>query len=1187
MQHALCRFRGQRIGQQGRGRPGLPAGKAHQVNRRLAGIGLAGNGQPVIAALDQQNDVIALAHHHQVTWHHIAAQHQGIARRVPIAGFVERVAARTAAEIIGRVALAAGQIIIARAAIERRGNVERAAEINPVCAAAAQPGVGIDLRQIPAAAIGECETLNAVIAGARGIGGKEVLDRQPVLAADKSDHQIDRADREEPQIGRGNARAEPDHVGLTRGDIQAVIEDRVLPVTAGEVIGVSAAAAFEQIVANPAGQHIVAAAAFDLVIAAKPVQFRAAGRISGISGNNDVIIAVGRGNCAGQRLDRGGAAIGKLDQADHRIFIGRGRDQRNPVIAARNRQYQIAVAVARSNQIFQRDARAEQQDAFAVRAAIAFDSIMPVAAREAVDIIAAATDQHIVASAAGERFVGSRAGQPVVLIGPGRGGQRAQPGKRDRGAIGEPDAVYPAPCGIVTQNDLVLAVGKGQHQFGARRIALPNGHVADRIAGNLELIGARCIVDHVAAIAAREIERIVACPAADLVIASSAGQHIGAATANYDVVASRLLADNRRLDQIGDLPHSAIAKFDRRHRARTERPLDKQLIAGARESNDQVSRICAGQPDNRIADPVGLQSHRRAGNAAGHFNRIDPVKRGQFNPRTLRQHDPVMSGAGGKGIAGRQLAQVNPVLAFVGQSIADNLAHLRQTKRRAIGEYERFDRIGAIASQHRQGFARAADRDHQIAIDVAEGQQILGNLRAKHDPVDPAGIIHAVVAIADAEAVGIVTQPAFKRIRSGPAGKRIGPVIQPDQTLILGPAGQHPVNHLIDAPAAAVGKFKPLDLRAGQPANDCQDINPATKIEQQVIAIAANNYVVSPYRCAENDAINHARRIAAFDDPVEPVAAREGIGIGAVAAIKRIVALPPIERIGLIEQAFDHVIAAVAGNAQQVFFDELDRERAAIEEPEFLDFKVGSGKLVADQQAVAWPPRNGYQQIVALLGPAQLFKSYPATEFDRVLDRNIGPAPILPTRPYALVLNHIVTIACVELVDIAAITADQQIVTAAPVKRFAKIGTGDRLGRIGPDQVEILRVDVEEIDGAVGKHQLFHRESLHPFADVLVFQHEALAGDPDCDNQIQRGAREVNCAGGDPDKFDPIVASRIEDRIVTLAGPRPVGIVASQTDQPIIARPAIDYIGQFIEAIDRIVAGGLGHIDEVLGKLKR
>ena len=276
MQHALCRFRGQRIGQQGCGRPGLAAGKAHQIDRRLAGIGLAGDGQPVIGALDQQDNIVALAHHDQVTRRNVAAQHQRIARRAPVTRFVKRIAARIAAEIVGCIALAAGQIIIAAAAVERCCNVKRTAEIDPVCAASAQSGTGIDLRQIPAAAIGKGKAFGAIVAGAGRIGGKEVPDRQPVIAVGQADHQIGRTDRKEPQIGCGNACTEPDHIGLTRGDVQTVIEDRVLPVTAGKVIGVSAAAAFKQVVADPASQHIVAPAAFDMIVAAQPEQFGSA-----------------------------------------------------------------------------------------------------------------------------------------------------------------------------------------------------------------------------------------------------------------------------------------------------------------------------------------------------------------------------------------------------------------------------------------------------------------------------------------------------------------------------------------------------------------------------------------------------------------------------------------------------------------------------------------------------------------------------------------------------------------------------------------------------------------------------------------------------------------------------------------------------------------------------------------------
>ena len=100
----------------------------------------------------------------------------------------------------------------------------------------------------------------------------------------------------------------------------------------------------------------------------------------------------------------------------------------------------------------------------------------------------------------------------------------------------------------------------------------------------------------------------------------------------------------------------------------------------------------------------------------------------------------------------------------------------------------------------------------------------------------------------------------------------------------------------------------------------------------------------------------------------------------------------------------------------------------------------------------------------------------------------------------------------IKLVDIAAIAANQQIVAAAPIEQLAKVGTGDRLGSIGADQIEILGIDVEEIDRAIGEHQLFHRKGLHAIAHILVFQHKPLPGGPDRDDQIERRAREIDRA---------------------------------------------------------------------------
>ena len=69
-------------------------------------------------------------------------------------------------------------------------------------------------------------------------------------------------------------------------------------------------------------------------------------------------------------------------------------------------------------------------------------------------------------------------------------------------------------------------------------------------------------------------------------------------------------------------------------------------------------------------------------------------------------------------------------------------------------------------------------------------------------------------------------------------------------------------------------------------------------------------------------------------------------------------------------------------------------------------------------------------------------------------------APVAPGGAEALINNDVIAVADIELIDVTTITTHQEIIAAAPVEGFTKVGTGDRLAGIGTDQVDVFRIEV-------------------------------------------------------------------------------------------------------------------------------
>ncbi len=226
--------------------------------------------------------------------------------------------------------------------------------------------------------------------------------------------------------------------------------------------------------------------------------------------------------------------------------------------------------------------------------------------------------------------------------------------------------------------------------------------------------------------------------------------------------------------------------------------------------------------------------------------------------------------------------------------------------------------------------------------------EIGGYAFAEHDLVDTAGIGDAVAAVTDAELVAVIAEPAFESVLACPAGQHIVAVVETDQMVVGSGAGQHAVDDGFNGQNSPVGEFELLDAAGRQAVDDGQDVEAAAEIDEEIIAIAGGDDVLEANGGAEHHAIDDARRVRPLDDAVEAIAGRERIGIGAVAAVKRVVALAPVQHVLLVEQARNDIVAAVTAGDLQQLLDVRDLDGGAVEEAEQLDAVLGVAELIAD-----------------------------------------------------------------------------------------------------------------------------------------------------------------------------------------------------------------------------------------------
>ena len=390
---------------------------------------------------------------------------------------------------------------------------------------------------------------------------------------------------------------------------------------------------------------------------------------------------------------------------------------------------------------------------------------MPVTAVEDDRIGPAAAVDHIVAPLPRNAFGRARGGQAIIAIARHDRGLRAQLGERDGGAIAEGDRVHPDPAPGIGQHDLVRAAVKAQNELIAIGRRLGDAQLVGPVARNRQRIGVCAVGNDIAAIAAGEDIGVVPRPAPHLIIAQPAKDPVGPPGALDHVIASRGLVGDIALEQGRRIPALPVAEFDLGQLARRERAAQDQLIAGAGEGDHQIGGAVRRRTHFDRACGLTFKNDHRTGNARRQDDVIDPVTRRDHQAGVLRQRDKVVAAAGAVLAARGQIAQIDDVLRIGGALIEDDGAHFRDGKRAAIGKFKAFNRPGLVTAEDRETIDIIAERDHQIAIDIGEGQPIRRDLGTEHDAVDTPAVVHAVAPVADAEAVGIIAEPARQCIR--------------------------------------------------------------------------------------------------------------------------------------------------------------------------------------------------------------------------------------------------------------------------------------------------------------------------------------------------------------------------------------------------------------------------------------
>ena len=816
--------------------------------------------------------------------------------------------------------------------------------------------------------------------------------------------------------------------------------------------------------------------------------------------------------------------------------------------------------------------------------------VTPVAPAEHVGVDPALPVDHVIAGATFDHVVAGRTGDGVREGRASADRPRQQLVARE-GLLADAnrvDAVQPA---IVAQRDLVVAqdavLAETEHDLVALGIGPVDLERVRQVTAYEQRIGPARIRDRVAPVAAREDVGVVARRAAQIIVTRAAFQRASAGRADHEVDAVAHLPLNGRLEQVVRRPARAVRERDRRnHCKRLQRSDQRHRVARLRRHDHHVRAVRPRNARDRVARKQVREADRRRAHPFGKHHAIKAIAVGEGELR-VSAHAHEVEALSRRDLRRAALRRVDEVLTGILASQRDAGEHVLQRQFLAVREDHALDRplrVAPRAAEQREALPRGREPDDEIVAEGLEAQAVDRNALAEHHAIRTARVLDGCVALAVTPKVAVVAGAPFHPVDALAAGDGVVAPVEPGEALVALPARKEPIAQLVDGQRDAARELEPLDGAIAQPVHDAQHVRARAQVEQQVVAVPAHDQCIRIDCLAEQDAVDHAIAVHGLAHLVEVVARAEGVGVGRRAADQDVVALPAVQHVGLIGRAPDDVVATIAALDLQQLLDVRDQEERAVPEREPLDAVRDVTELVAHAQRVG-ATFHRHDEVVACLGEHHVVASDVVAELDRVVDRHVEAVAIVPRRAQLRVHDRVLPVADIELVRVAAVAADQQVIARLAVERLGEVRPRQRFGGRGADDIYVLGIEVGPAERAVAELECFDRVGLFTRAHVLVLQHDAFAGGVDGDDEVERHALEGDvrrCDALDPQRLE---AAGVEDRVAALARAHDVEIVAALPLQPVVAETAVEPVGGE-EAVDRVVSIGARDIDVVLEQLQ-
>ena len=607
----------------------------------------------------------------------------------PVARLDNLISTIAGVEQVAGVPAPAGQNIIAGVPADGRIQFGKGAKVDGVVTGRALPRARDDLGQVPGHPVGEHELLDPAIDVVVAEVGKHVADCQTVLAAADPDDQVLGADGEEDDVGRRNPGFEPDPVHGSAVDRLHVL-DNVLTIAAGKDIGVALAVALGQVIALLPVDDIRTRTGFDPVIAAACEDVGAGSHRR----DDDVVIPIRPGY--GPRHGRNGlrGSVGEFQCPDNRIGVPRRVKQRQPIIAPSNFEDQVSVDIPLGKDVGRGNSITEEDRPEAVGRSVGTDPVLPVPAREQVDVLTLAIHDQVIAEAGAVDFVARRTEQQVVGIGPHRVDQIQQDVARPLGPVAKDQKLDRR----IADNDGVVAVGKGQDQVIAISGHALDPHVLRLVPGKLKRIKALIVLDHILPVADGEQVGIVPPTGVGQVVAGPGIDGIGPVTTNNDVVAIGGLIFDHLPNEIAGGPDRPVGKLDRRDRPVAQRARNFDLVSGRRHLHDEVIGIGVGPPHGHVKGNHTGKKQRRVRGSGEHFDPVQLTTLADCHHGAIGHQDQVVPGAGIQRHADLEKAGVEDVLTATGGVFKNTRADILNGQDSPVLELEELDRIVAVAA---------------------------------------------------------------------------------------------------------------------------------------------------------------------------------------------------------------------------------------------------------------------------------------------------------------------------------------------------------------------------------------------------------------------------------------------------------------------------------------------------------